>query len=57
MAAALAKEREEGAMDPMQAVRSRSLFRDYMIPNLERVGLVTDRVRPQYLEAGFLQAA
>lgn len=54
VAKALAK---ENANDLMPAVRSRSLFRDYMIPNLERVGLVSDRIRPQYLEAGFLQAA
>lgn len=48
---------EENANDPMPALRSRSLFREYVIPNLERVGLVSDRVRPKYLEAGFLQAA
>ncbi len=48
---------EENADDLMPAVRSRSLFRDYVIPNLERVGLVSDRLRPQYLEAGFLRAA
>ncbi|MEJ2131030.1 MAG: ferritin-like domain-containing protein [Gammaproteobacteria bacterium] len=57
MAAALAQERDSAASDTMPALRSRSLFTDYMIPNLERVGLVSDRVRPQYLEAGFLRAA
>jgi hypothetical protein len=30
------------------------LFQHYMIPNLERVGLITDRVRPTYQERGYL---
>ncbi|MEE8325665.1 MAG: ferritin-like domain-containing protein [candidate division NC10 bacterium] len=30
------------------------LVQHYMIPNLERVGLISDRMRPQYIEAGFM---
>jgi hypothetical protein len=30
------------------------LFKHYVIPNLERVGLISARVRPQYVEAGFI---
>ena len=28
--------------------------REYMLPNLEKVGLLTERIRPQYKAAGFL---
>jgi hypothetical protein len=30
------------------------LFQHYVIPNVERVGLLSDRIRPQYIEAGFI---
>jgi hypothetical protein len=33
------------------------LIQHFMIPNLERVGLISDRIRPAYEEAGFLSGA
>jgi len=45
---------EAGGLPPTKA---QPLFRSYVIPNLERIGLISDRIRPRYEAAGYLQAA
>jgi hypothetical protein len=50
VAAALAEERRVAP----RKTRQQPLFQYYVIPNLERVGLISDRIRPQYVEAGFI---
>ncbi len=34
--------------------KQRSTVHQYMVPNLDKIGLITDRTRPHYVEAGFL---
>ncbi len=53
VAAVLAEERLQ---TPTIETQQRPLFQHYMIPNLDRVGLISERVRPQYIEAGFISA-
>jgi hypothetical protein len=45
---------DEFKVAPPPKTEQLPLFQAYMIPNLERVGLISDRVRPQYVEAGFI---
>ena len=45
---------DEFKVAPPPKTEQQPLFQAYMIPNLERVGLISDRVRPQYVEAGFI---
>jgi hypothetical protein len=35
--------------------KQRSTVHEYMVPNLQKIGLITDRTRSQYVEAGLLQ--
>jgi hypothetical protein len=44
---------EERRLSPPKT-KQQPLIQHYMIPNLQRVGLISDRVRPQYIEAGFI---
>jgi hypothetical protein len=44
----------ERKQTPAIKTEQRPLFQHYMIPNLQRVGLISDRVRPLYVEAGFI---
>ena len=52
--AALAAEYKAGGPPRTEA---QPLIHHFMIPNLERVGLISDRIRPAYEEAGFLSGA
>ncbi len=45
---------EEFKTAPPPKTEQQPLFQAYMLPNLERVGLISDRMRPQYIEAGFI---
>lgn len=45
---------EEFQIAPPPPTQQQPLFQAYVIPNLERIGLISDRVRPQYIEAGFM---
>ncbi len=33
----------------------KSVIHEYMIPNMEKVGLISDRIRPKYIELGFIR--
>ena len=50
---ALAKEYKTGGRPKTE---QQPLFQHYVIPNLERIGLISDRVRPRYVEAGFISS-
>jgi hypothetical protein len=48
-----AENEESGGPPPTKQL---PLFQHYILPNLERVGLLTDRITPQYIEKGYMQA-
>jgi hypothetical protein len=50
--AAIAEIREKDS-DPAFQESAPSTLRDHVVPQLDRVGLITDRVAPQYRELGF----
>ena len=50
----IAREREEAIAQPSQS-EQRSVLRDYLVPNLDRVGLISDRIRPLYEEHGLIR--
>ena len=52
----IAKERQEDTGLPFQT-EQRSVLHDYMVPNLQRIGLISDRIRPQYKEYGLIREA
>lgn len=47
---------KEYEIAPPPATEQQPLFQAYVIPNLQRIGLITDRIKPQYIEAGFMAA-
>jgi hypothetical protein len=54
MRAAIAKEREQATGIKTE---QKSVIHEYMIPNMQKIGLISDRVRPKYIEAGLIRAA
>ncbi|MDP6377716.1 MAG: ferritin-like domain-containing protein [Pseudomonadales bacterium] len=48
---------EERQSNPPPKTEQQPLFQHYLIPNMQRVGLISDRIRPQYEEAGFMAPA
>ena len=52
MAAAVSEVQEKMA-DPEFRARRPNAFRDYVIPQLLRIGIISDRTAPQYREMGF----
>jgi hypothetical protein len=53
---AIAKEREEATGMPFET-EQKSVVHEYMVPNLEKVGLISARIRPKYEELGLIVAA
>lgn len=49
----IAEEIEEAGGPP--PAQSQPLFRSFVIPNLKRIGLLSERIRPRYEAAGYLQ--
>lgn len=56
MRTAIAKEREQATGQSFRT-EQKSVLHEYMVPNLQKVGLVTDRIKPQYEEMGLIRAA
>jgi hypothetical protein len=54
---AMAALAEEGKTAPPIKTEQLPLFQHYMIPNLQRVGLITDRVKSKYIDAGYMSTA
>jgi hypothetical protein len=52
---AAAREMEEKFLDPAFRARQPNPFRDYVAPQLKRVGLITDRTAPAYREMELIQ--
>lgn len=50
----IAKEYQEAGGPPR--TEQQPLFQHYMIPNLQRVGLIPDRLKPVYQERGYMNA-
>jgi hypothetical protein len=50
-----AKEMEEKFLDPAFRARQPNPFRDYVIPQLQRLGLITDRTAPAYRDMELIQ--
>lgn len=48
---------EEFKVAPPPKTEQQPLFQSYVIPNLQRVGLITERMKPKYIEAGFMGPA
>ncbi len=53
---AIAKERKEATGQSFKT-EQRSVLHEYMVPNLAKVGLISDRIRPQYQEYGLIREA
>jgi hypothetical protein len=52
----LAPQLQEADVALMQSgTKQRSVVHEYMVPNLGKIGLISDRIRPKYVEAGLIQ--
>ena len=54
MRAAIAKEREQATGIKTE---QKSVIHEFMIPNMRKIGLISDRMKPKYIEAGLIRAA
>lgn len=48
---------EEAAQATGFKTEQKSVIHEYMIPNMQKIGLITDRLKPKYIEAGLIRAA
>ncbi len=53
----LAKEAQESSGRSAPKSEQVSVLHEYMVPNLAKIGLISDRIRPKYVEAGLLKEA